>query len=82
MSMWAKARGNNYLHIGGGVGGKQDNLYTFKSGFSKQRHDFFTLRSIVDPQRYQVLMQSRAKALNKSVEDLQRAQFFPAYRAG
>ncbi len=82
MRLWAKARGNQYLHIGGGVGGKQDNLYTFKSGFSKQRHEFFTLRSIVDPQRYQVLMQCRAKALNKSVEDLQRSQFFPAYRAG
>ena len=82
MRLWAKARGNQYLHIGGGVGGKKDNLYTFKSGFSKQRHDFFTLRYIIDPKRYQDLLQHRAKSINKSVEDLQRSQFFPAYRAG
>ena len=82
MRLWAKKRGNRYLHIGGGVGGKKDNLYTFKSGFSKQRHDFFTLRSIVDSQRYQDLVQFRANAIDKSVEELEASQFFPAYRAG
>jgi hypothetical protein len=81
MRLWAKERGNRYLHIGGGVGGKQDNLYTFKSGFSKQRHEFFTLRSVVDLEKYNDLLQFRAKAINKSVEELQQSQFFPAYRA-
>lgn len=81
MRLWAKARGNQYLHIGGGVGGKKDNLYTFKSGFSKQRHEFFTLRSVVDPEGYNDLLQLRAKSLNKSVEELEQSQFFPAYRA-
>lgn len=80
MRLWAKARGNQYLHIGGGVGGKQDNLYTFKSGFSKQRHEFFTLRSVVDLAKYNQLLQFRANALHKSVEELQQSQFFPAYR--
>lgn len=82
MRLWAKARGNKYLHIGGGVGGKKDNLYTFKSGFSKQRHKFFTLRSIVDTQRYNNLLRKRANAVGKSIEELQSSQFFPAYRAG
>ena len=81
MRLWAKERGNQYLHIGGGVGGKQDNLYTFKSGFSKQRHEFFTLRSVVDLEKYNDLLQFRANAINKSVEELQQSQFFPAYRA-
>ena len=81
MRLWAKARGNQYLHIGGGVGGKKDNLYTFKSGFSKQRHEFFTLRSVVDMERYNHLLNLRANAVNKSVEELQKSQFFPAYRA-
>jgi hypothetical protein len=81
MRLWAKQRGNQYLHIGGGVGGKQDNLYTFKSGFSQQRHDFFTLRLIVDLERYNDLLQFRANAINKSVEELQQSPFFPAYRA-
>lgn len=80
MRLWAKARGNQYLHIGGGVGGKKDNLYTFKSGFSKQRHEFFTLRSIIDSQRYRDLLQLRAESVNKSVEELKQSQFFPAYR--
>lgn len=82
MRLWAKARENRYLHIGGGVGGKKDNLYTFKSGFSKQRHEFYTLRSVVNPKLYHDLLQYRAKSINKSVEDLQQSQFFPAYRAG
>ncbi|MEL6493979.1 MAG: GNAT family N-acetyltransferase [Cyanobacteria bacterium J06623_7] len=81
MRLWAKARGNQYLHIGGGVGGKKDNLYTFKSGFSKQRHDFYTLRSIVDPPRYDELLQLRAQKLDKSVAELEQSSFFPAYRA-
>ena len=82
MRLWAKARGNKYLHIGGGVGGKKDNLYTFKSGFSKQRHEFFTMRSVVDKHRYNDLLQFRAKSINKSVEELQQSHYFPAYRAG
>ena len=81
MRLWAKSRGNQYLHIGGGVGGKKDNLYTFKSGFSKKRHDFFTLRSVVDTEKYNDLLKFRAKAINKSVEELKASQFFPAYRA-
>ena len=81
MRLWAKERGNQYLHIGGGVGGQKDNLYTFKSGFSKQRHEFFTLRSIVDTEKYNDLLHFRAKAIDKSVEDLQESNFFPAYRA-
>jgi len=81
MRLWAKARGHQYLHIGGGVGGKKDNLYTFKSGFSKLRHDFYTLRSVIDAQKYSDLVQLRAKAVSKSVEELEQSQFFPAYRA-
>lgn len=81
MRLWAKERGNQYLHIGGGVGGKKDNLYTFKSGFSKQRHEFLTLRSIVDREKYNHLLQLRANVLNKSVAELEQSEFFPAYRA-
>ncbi|MEM6612205.1 MAG: GNAT family N-acetyltransferase, partial [Cyanobacteria bacterium P01_C01_bin.72] len=81
MRLWAKERGNQYLHIGGGVGGNKDNLYTFKSGFSKQRHEFYTLRSIVDAAKYNELVQLRAKAIAKSAEELAQSPFFPAYRA-
>lgn len=81
MRLWAKARGNQYLHIGGGVGGQKDNLYTFKSGFSKQRHEFLTLRSVIDHHHYNNLIEFRAQSINKTVEELKKSQFFPAYRA-
>lgn len=80
MRLWAKDRGNRYLHMGGGVNGKKDDLYTFKSGFSKQRHQFFTLRSIVNDSIYNDLLKSRAKLLSKTIEELNASQFFPAYR--
>ena len=81
MRLWAKARGNKYLHIGGGVGGKQDNLYTFKSGFSKQRHQFYTFRTVVDAPKYDALLETKANSLNKAIAELRSFGFFPAYRA-
>jgi Acetyltransferase (GNAT) domain len=81
MGLWAKERGNQYLHIGGGVGGEKDKLFTFKSGFSKQRHQFLTTRLVVDEAKYYDLTSLRAKTLDKSPEDLLESKFFPAYRA-
>lgn len=78
---WAKERGNNYLNLGGGLGGQNDSLYHFKSGFSKQTKTFATLCSIVDRDRYDYLLNSRAKALNLSVAELSKSDFFPAYRS-
>lgn len=81
--LWAKERGNEFLHLGGGVGGsQQDKLFKFKSGFSRQQHDFYTLRLIIDPTTYSELLQHRAHAVNLPVEKLQQSTFFPAYRTG
>ncbi len=78
---WAKERGNEFLHIGGGIGGsKEDSLYTFKSGFSKQRHSFLTLRMVADEDKYHELIRLQAKKLNLQSEDLLKSNFFPAYR--
>ena len=79
--LWAKERGNKFLHIGGGVGGSKDNLFTFKSGFSKQRHQFFTMRLIIDETKYDNLVQLKAQAHNIPVTQLKESNFFPAYRA-
>jgi hypothetical protein len=79
--LWAKERGNEFLHLGGGVGGSsQDKLYTFKSGFSRQRYNFLTLRLIVDEEKYLHLVNLRAKALNTQIDTLLNSSFFPAYR--
>jgi hypothetical protein len=81
MRLWAKERGNTFLHIGGGVGGsKDDKLYTFKSGFSRQRHRFMTARYILDPEQYHHLVTLRAQGLGLSSTQLLETDFFPAYR--
>jgi hypothetical protein len=78
---WAKERGNQFLHLGGGVGGNKDSVYAFKSGFSRQQHNFMTLRLIVDKAKYDRLVDLQAKHLNISPEKLLQSNFFPAYRA-
>ena len=78
---WAKERGNEVFHLGGGVGGAKDSLYHFKAGFSKQRHTFLTLRLITDQKKYLHLVSLRAKSLNTDVEKLLNTDFFPAYRS-
>ncbi|MEG4320530.1 MULTISPECIES: GNAT family N-acetyltransferase [unclassified Microcoleus] len=78
---WAKERGNQVFHLGGGLGGSQDSLYHFKAGFSKQRHTFFTRRLITDEEKYLHLVNLRAKYLKIEVEHLLNTNFFPAYRS-
>ncbi|OUL35997.1 FemAB family protein [Nostoc sp. T09] len=79
---WAQERGNEFLHLGGGVGGStEDSLYTFKSGFSQLTHSFSTLSLIVDEKNYYELVDLRAKALAISASELLNSDFFPAYRS-
>jgi FemAB family len=78
---WAKERGNEFLHLGGGVGASQDSVYSFKAGFSKLRHTFLTLRLIIDEAKYRYLVDRRAKYLNTESQKLINSNFFPAYRS-
>lgn len=78
---WAKERGNEVFHLGGGVGGAKDSLYQFKAGFSKQRHALVTQRIIIDERQYLNLVDLRAKSLNIEAEKLLKTYFFPAYRS-
>jgi lipid II:glycine glycyltransferase (peptidoglycan interpeptide bridge formation enzyme) len=77
---WAKERGNKILHLGGGLGGIKDSLYEFKSSFSKQNHLFLTMQLIIDPQKYNYLVDKKAKLLNIEPQELIDSNFFPAYR--
>ncbi|WP_366556753.1 GNAT family N-acetyltransferase [Aquibaculum sediminis] len=73
-----RAQGARVLHLGGGLGGREDSLYRFKAGFSKHSATFHSLRMIVDPARYARLSglpASEAGALPDG------EGFFPAYRA-
>ena len=78
---WAKERGNEYLHLGGGLGGsKDDNLFRFKAGFSKQRHIYLTVRLVTEEEKYLALTDLQAKKLNIAPDKLLTSNFFPAYR--
>jgi hypothetical protein len=52
---WAKDRGNTVFHFGGGVGGRNDSLFSYKAGFSNQRHPFHTWRVVTDAVAYRSL---------------------------
>lgn len=75
---WARERGNEAFHLGGGVGGKKDSLFHFKAGFSPRRHPFHTWRVVVNPEHYDALC-ARRLAAGDAVSN--PTDFFPLYRA-
>ncbi len=77
MRGWAKERGNQTMHLGGGVGSQNDSLFQFKAGFSSRRHAFRTMRIVVDEARYRRLVLDHDPSLDPA--DL--GGFFPLYRA-
>lgn len=76
---WARPRGNRILHLGGGLGGREDALFDFKAGFSPDRHPFRSLRIIIDPVAYGELAR-RWEERSGSIASPPDG-FFPAYRA-
>jgi hypothetical protein len=78
--VWAKARGNHVLHLGGGVGGAEDSLFLFKSGLSSRRHAFFVWRAILDPAGYELLAEARARFGVAQGLTPEYPGFFPPYR--
>jgi hypothetical protein len=81
---WAQENGEKELHLGGGVGGSNDSLFRFKSGFSKCHADFHTYRMIFDSTRYNLLvrewMKSRTAQEVPCVPEDDFDGFFPLYR--
>lgn len=78
---WAKQRNNRCLNLGGGLGGSHDSLYHFKAGFSDECESFSTIKTIVDREKYNQLISSKAEALGISRLELESRSFFPAYRS-
>jgi hypothetical protein len=70
----AKEKNRHYLHLGGGLGGKNDSLFEFKSQFSKQYCMFQTWRYIHNKAVYEQLIYSKFK------ENIPQTDFFPLYR--
>jgi hypothetical protein len=78
---WAKSRGNRWLNLGGGVGGRFDPLFHFKSGFADTRFQFLTSSLIIDESKYQQLVHLKALEKQLAPESLLSSGFFPAYRS-
>ncbi len=75
---WAKARGNRWYHLGGGVGASNDSLFQFKLGFSPLTHPYLTWRVIADREAYVRLV--RQWEYHAGVTADGPGGFFPAYR--
>jgi hypothetical protein len=65
----ANSRKCTYFHLGGGLGGRDDNLFVFKSRMTTLRYKFKVWQWIVDENHYQILSQNKKKS-----------EFFPLYR--
>lgn len=79
--IWGTECGAKVLHLGGGVGGKQDGLYNFKAGFSDQVYLFKIWRMIVDPEAYQQLVDQKQHWNQAHGLEVADNEYFPAYRA-
>lgn len=75
---WAQQAGHRLLHLGGGVGAKNDSLYTFKSRFSPLTAVFHTFRTVLLPDIYRRLQKKRFGS-DSSAQKIEEG-FFPSYR--
>ena len=76
--VWARARGSDIMHIGGGRGGREDSLFWFKSRFSPARHDFSTGSWVLDPAAYRELVRARVHEPGTRTDG--DPDYFPGYR--
>ncbi|MEA3213649.1 MAG: hypothetical protein QOE70_6706 [Chthoniobacter sp.] len=77
---WATEQGARVLHLGGGVGSKQDSLFDFKAGFSKRRHRFETWQWVTVPEVHRRLNEERARFNQLNGLAAVGEDYFPAYR--
>lgn len=75
VSLLGRECGMRYLHIGGGIGGQNDSLFYWKSGFSDLYFNFQTWRYINNQLIYNELVKSKAEEFS-----FQKTDFFPLYR--
>ena len=79
MRRWSHENKHAVLHLGGGLGGAQDQLFQFKAGFSNDRAIFFTYEIVLDEEKNNLLC-GLATAEGIGASGIS-SNFFPAYRA-
>lgn len=75
---WGSENGFETFHLGGGLGGKEDNLYKFKKSFNKDSNTNFAVgRKIFNSSQYAKLISIREE--DESFDG--NSNYFPLYRA-
>ena len=86
IALWAKARGYQFFHLGGGHACAVDSVFAFKSGFSPLRSSYYMYRHVHDPAAYTGLCAARKefeqRASGVRSADPIQEDYFPFYRAG
>ncbi len=77
---WALAQGARILHLGGGVGSREDSLFNYKASFSDSRHRFETWRWITEPAAYSRLSEARRRSNDELGLQAMSDDYFPTYR--
>jgi hypothetical protein len=72
---WARTRGCELLHLGGGTSGA-DSLFAFKKSFGGDTFTYAFATLVADQERYDALVARRSEE-----PEPPRPEFFPAYRA-
>jgi hypothetical protein len=80
MRTWGSERNYSWLHLGGGVGSAEDQLFRFKAGFSRLRLPFKIIRMVVNEREYLQLCHSREEWLNLHGYETALTDYFPKYR--
>jgi hypothetical protein len=78
--IWGTRHGYSSMHLGGGLGGREDSLFHFKSRFSPVTHPFHTGSWILDEVRYRQLETEHLKGLAGQGVDVSSIDYFPSYR--
>ena len=78
-ALWGYEHGGKTLHLGGGVGSGEDNLYRFKAAFNKNSDYQFSIgKEIFDQEKYDELVKIRRES-DSSFD--YSSHYFPLYRA-
>jgi hypothetical protein len=73
--IWGATTGSRVLHVGGGVDGQRDTIYTYKLSFGAEEIPYFTWRCIADHSAYDRLCKQACGCPGDLDEN-----FFPKYR--
>ena len=78
-ALWGCEHGYKTLHLGGGVGSGEDNLYKFKAAFNRESdYQFSIAKMVFDQEKYDALVAERAE---RDPDFNSESKFFPLYRS-